>query len=151
MNCFSKFSLDVLSPKACDLMGQLLEKFKQIGPRITEFISLMPNVHHRVRYVHHRVRYGSNDHDTIKQKVLEQMKNLKILELYCDPEWIYEKDRIKTHSYLFQNFEAFKGLEKLKLKLSSESSICTYSFGNAMIRDYVPLLPKLKRLEIEFS
>ena len=58
------------------------------------------------------------EYNRILERVLEQMKNLKILELYCDPAWAYGKDGIKTNSYLFRNFEAFKGLEKLKLKLT---------------------------------
>ena len=54
----------------------------------------------------------SEEKNRIIEKLLEQMKNLKILELHGDP--IGLNVGIFTNS----NLEALKGLEKLKLKHS---------------------------------
>jgi hypothetical protein len=86
------------------------------------------------------------EYDRILGRVLEQMKNLKTLELFYDPKHIWEQD-VKTKSYLFRNLDAIKGLEKLKFKLIREHY---EDIGHDLLKDYVPLLPKLKRLEIDF-
>ena len=122
-------------------MWHLIEKFKHIGPRITEFKALIPNYYKMDRYL-------MEEYDRILGRVLEQMKNLKILELFYDSTYIWVQD-VKTQSYLFRNLDAIKGLERLKLKLSNVNEY-DKDIGRDMLKDYVPLLPKLKRLEINF-
>jgi hypothetical protein len=49
LKCLSKFSLDVEDPKSYQLMGDLMAKFKQIGPRVTEFKAVISNNYIRLR------------------------------------------------------------------------------------------------------
>ena len=92
LKCLSKFSLDVEEPKSYQLIGDLMAKFKQIGPRVTEFKAVISNNYIRLR----DRKEGS--FKTI-EKTLSQMTNLKSLELDGDPYWIDGDNGIETRPY----------------------------------------------------
>jgi hypothetical protein len=43
LNCLSKFSLSVYHPDAYKMIGDFLNRFRQLGPRITEFKAVISN------------------------------------------------------------------------------------------------------------
>jgi hypothetical protein len=58
-------------------MGDILAKFKEIGPRVTEFKAVLSDKYYS--------RKDSKESFKAVEKALKQMKNLKILELDGDP------------------------------------------------------------------
>ena len=104
LNCLSKFSLNVRDPDCYQLMGKLMEKFNQLGPRITEFKAVISN--------YYCIRHNNNNYDPFKtiEKILEQMTSLKSLELDGDPYWINEKTPIETRPYPLEKFKTIRGL-----------------------------------------
>ena len=141
LKCISKFSLDVVDPISYQLMGDLLAKFKQIGPRITEFKAVISN-----NYIKLKERKDSS-FKTI-EKALELMTNLKSLELDGDPYWIKGENDIETRPYPLEKFEAIRGLENLIL-IHSINTTSIQTCGQ-MIFGLLPHMHKLKRFEMKF-
>jgi hypothetical protein len=103
MKCLSKILLDAKHPRAYEILGDLMTRFKQIGPRITEFkASISFNTPRQKDW-----RYGSFH---IIEKALKQMKNLKSLELDGEPYWICCNRKIYTDPYPLHEIEAIRGL-----------------------------------------
>jgi hypothetical protein len=92
MKCLSKLSLDAEYPSAYHMIGDLLAKFKQIGPRVTEFKAVVSNAY---------IRMTDRKEGAFKtiEKALEQMPNLKILEVDGDPYWMMVEDGVTTLPY----------------------------------------------------
>jgi hypothetical protein len=74
------------------MIGDLLARFKQIGPRLTEFKAVLSNAY---------IRMTDREEGAFKtiEKALEQMSNLKILELDGDPYWMDSLVEISTLPY----------------------------------------------------
>ena len=89
LKCLSRFSLDVEHPSAYQIIGDLLSRFKQIGPRVTEFKAVVSNMYNRL---------SDRKEDSFKtiEKSLKQMTNLKSLELDGDP---YDDKGNETRPY----------------------------------------------------
>ena len=82
------------------------------------------------------------------EQILEQMTNLKSLELDGDPYWIDEDGGITTRPYPLDRFKAIRGLEKLKLKFSDVNP--SIEACGSMILGLLSRMPKLIKLKIEF-
>ncbi len=77
------------------------------------------------------------------------MKNLKSLELDGDPYWYEEDHELSTRLYPLHIFDFIKGLKKLKLTHSYDSTSIV-ACGHMML-GLLPKMPNLTMLEIEFS
>ena len=94
LKCLSKFTLDVEDPNSYQLILDLITKFKQIGPRVTEFKAVVSNMY---------IRLSDRKEGSFKtiEKSLEQMTNLKSLELDGDP---YDDKCNETRPYPLDKF-----------------------------------------------
>lgn len=82
-------------------------KFKQIGPRVTELKASISRID---RYQ----KESMNISFKIIERALDQMTNLKSLELDSDPYFLREDSVMSLRLYPLDKIEAIKGLEKLK-------------------------------------